>query len=74
MFNVFVGPIIEFLVLLLPAFLSFKNRSEFLSCFHSFMFAGNHPNTTKQEKRSVKFATYFVIVLFGSIMNLMLFL
>jgi hypothetical protein len=72
--NVLLVPTIEMLVLLLPAFFSFKNRSEFLSCFHSFIYAGNHKNNSTLEKRSVKFATYFAIVLFGSITNLMLFL
>jgi len=74
MHNAFVGPIIEMLVLLLPAFFCFRNRSEFFSCFNSFLYVGTHHNTKTQENRSLKFATYFAIVLIGSFMNLMVFL
>lgn len=73
MLNVFVGPVIETLVLFLPAFLCFKSRSEFRTCFYSFIYVGSR-STKRQESRSVKFAVYFAIVLFGSIINLMFFL
>jgi hypothetical protein len=73
MHNLFVGVIIGILVLLLPAMFCFKNRSEFLSCFSSFMYVGNSRITKTHENRSIKFALYFTIVLFGSLMTLMLF-
>jgi hypothetical protein len=74
MYNVYIGPIIEMLVLLLPAFFCFKDKSEFLSCFYSFMYVGTHRSSKTQENRSVKFAMYFAIVLICSFINIILFL
>jgi hypothetical protein len=73
MHDLFVGVNIGTLVLLLPAIFCFKNKSEFLSSFKSFIYLSARSNNKTQENRSQKFALYFTIVLFGSLMTLMIF-
>ena len=65
--------VIEGVILMLPSFFLFKSRKEFFKCFHSFLFVesfGNWQAVYKTHvRRSLKFAVYFVIVLFASVLN-----
>lgn len=66
--------IIEAVILILPSFFLFKTRKEFFKCLHSFLFVetlGSWQTVYKTHvRRSLKFAIYFVIVLFASVLNL----
>ena len=59
---------------MVPSFLVFKTRKEFFKCLQSFLFVetfSSWQNVYKTHvRRSLKFAVYFVIVLFASVLNL----
>lgn len=62
--------LLEGLILVLSSYFCFKNTTEFSNCLYSFWYVGYHNSNQKHERQSLRFAIYFAIVLFTSILNI----
>ena len=72
--NLILLLIIQLAIIFIPSFFCFKDKHEFSRCFYSFLFLECFSSCKSAYRthirRSMRFATYFIIVLFASALNI----